>query len=408
MLLYICLVVRDVNGLTAEEKVVLSLVKNGLNGLDDKIDTDCDFSQVLKILDKHAVNMIALEGAKSIVSTIPKNIYSQWMYLASRKMAKRESISAVQKKLTTVLEENNIGYFVLKGFCAASYYYKPELRECGDVDFFVNRSDFELADSCLKNSGFSLETSKEDLHHWSYFSNGVEAEMHYRIWDLPNNECGNFLKNYFDNTIENTKTYSIDNYRFNGPKPVSHAVILLLHIINHMQKGGIGLRHICDFAAFLSSSDFKDNYEEIINVFKKGGIFKFAQIVACVSNSYLGSPKYDFFEGADLELSEQFLIDVMRSGNFGVLSQDSYFGSTVFTLNKAENSVIKSIFEFCKNSWKPCGKHKILLPIAPIYVGIRYFFRMLRGKRPKINPVKFTKNGLERADLYKNLEFFKR
>ena len=38
--------------------------------------------------------------------------------------------------------------------------------------------------------------------------------------------------------------------------------VLILHLINHIQSGGIGLRHVCDFAYFANSKIFADNLDE--------------------------------------------------------------------------------------------------------------------------------------------------
>lgn len=395
------------NTLTQEEKVVLQLVKNGINGTYDKVNFEsCDYSEVFKILDLHAVNMIAFEGTKSIVDKLPNEIYTKWMYQASRKLSKLECIIDVQKKLTEILENNSIKYFIFKGLCSSSYYNKPELRECGDVDFFVDIKNFDKCNELLINSGFKLK-SKKDIKHWSYFYNGVEIEMHHQFWEMSNTKSAAFIKNLLDSAISSVKIYQFENYDFYGLGVIEHSLILILHIINHIQKGGIGLRHICDFAVFMSSNDFKNNYNDIINTYESGGILKIASVIGSISNKYLGSPYYDFLNNVDEQLVETFLNDVMRSGNFGVLSRDLYQSSDLFTLNGTENNFLKKFVTFLKRHWKLCDKYKILLPIAPFYIPFRSVFNMIRGKRPKVNVLKFTKSGLERSKLYKNLEIFK-
>ena len=122
---------------------------------------------------------------------------------------------------------------------------------------------------------------------------------------------------------------------------------------------------------------------------------------------YLGAPLYSHFENVDKDMMQNFLMDVLNSGNFGTLSKESYYGSAIFTMNKtSDNGFFKSLFAFCKLAWPLCEKHKILLPIAPIYVGVRYIFRAILGKRPKINPFKYTSTGLKRANFYRDLKFY--
>ncbi|MEE1003403.1 MAG: nucleotidyltransferase family protein [Acutalibacteraceae bacterium] len=390
-----------------EKKLMLTLVKNGLNGENESAaSNEIDYKKLFEIADKHSVNMLCLDGAKHIVDKIPSDIYYDWIYFASRKMTINENVLKIQQKLTEILENNNISYFIFKGLCSASYYKKPELRELGDIDFYVDFSDFKKADELLKNNGFKL-VSTDDDKHWNYKYDDVELEMHHGFWDMPDNQCVDFLLDIINSSANQPKKYKIKDYTFYGANTIAHSVILVIHIINHLQQGGIGVRHICDFAAFLNSDDFKNNYDEIIKIYKKGGIFKTAQATAKICSLYLGTPEYDFIKHTDERLLSDFLEDILNSGNFGRLSKETYHGSALFTTNKTQNSsFFKSMSSFCKNSWAPCKKHKILLIIAPFYIGIKYFFRAITGKRPKINPIKYTKTGVKRAELYKRLDFF--
>ena len=390
-----------------EKKMMLTLVKNGLTGQNESVVTsDIDFNKLFEMIDKHSVNMLCLDGAKNCIDKIPSEIYYNWIYFASRKMTINENVLKVQQKLTEILEKNNITYFIIKGLCSASYYKKPELRELGDIDFYIDFSDFKKVDELLKSNEFKL-VSVDDDKHWNYKYDDIELEMHHGFWDMPDNQCVESLLEIIMSSVNNPKKYKIKDYIFYGANILSHSVVLVLHIINHLKNGGIGIRHICDFAAFLNSDDFINNYDEIIAIYKKGGIYKTAQFAAKICSLYLGSPEYDFVNDVDEELFSAFCEDVLNSGNFGRLTKEVYHGSSLFTLSKTKNgSFLKSLFSFCQITWKPCQKYKLLLIIAPFYIGIRYFFRAITGKRPKINPIEYTKTGVKRANLYKNLNFF--
>ncbi len=384
--------------LTIEQKTVLNLLKNSLSNQEKSIEfNELNFADLFNIADKHSVNMLCFDALKDYTSNIPSEVYSKWLYFASRKMTLNENVISVQMKLTKLLETNQIKYFVFKGLSIASYYKNSSLRELGDIDFYVDELDFKKAHLLLKNNGFTLISTKGNMH-FAYECNGVEIEMHKNFWEMPENECSVFLSNFLKESINNTNTNYVDEYSFEGPNCVANAVILLLHIINHIQKGGIGLRQFYDFAAYISSEDFANNIGEILDVFKKGGIYLIAQVVAKISHQYFETPYFEFFEDADKELCDSLLFDVLESGNFGGLSQEKYYGSTALTMG--------NLFEFCKMSWRPCEKHKILLPIAPFYIGVRYVCRALIGKRPKINPLKLSKTSYDRINLYKKLNFF--
>ena len=391
-----------------EEKIILQLLKNSIGGNDLKVDfSDVDFNRLFKISDKNAVNMFVFDKIPEFQKLISEEVYMKWLYLASRKLTIRENVLNVQKELTALLENNNIKYFVFKGFCSAYYYKKSELRETGDIDLYIDFSDFEKANIVLNENGIKL-TSTDDDKHWCYEFDGVEIEMHHRFWYVPENNSGTFIKNYLKNAINNVKRYNFDGYCFYGPDETTHALLLVLHIVNHIQRGGIGLRHLCDFSAYYSSDDYKNNVDNILKIFKKAGLLKTAKTLSKISCKYFDLPNYGYFSDIQDEFCEALLKDIITSGNFGFNSLESRYGSSAITMDRGENgSVFKSLSKFCKIAWKPCKKHKILMPIAPFYIGTRYLVRMARGKRPKINPVKFAKTSFERVDLYQNLEFFK-
>ncbi len=391
-----------------EEKIIFQLLKNSIKGYDSKVDfSDVDFKKLLRIADKNAVNMFVFDKIPEFKSLIDKEVYLKWLYLASRKLTIREKVLSVQKELTALLEKNNIKYFVFKGFCSAYYYKKTELRETGDIDFYIDFNDFENANNLLVENGFKLIDTDDDKH-WSYEFDGVSLEMHHSFWDLPDNNAGEYIKEYLKNSINSVKKYDYEGYSFYGPDEVTHALLLVLHFVNHIQRGGVGLRHLCDFSAYYSSDDYKNNLDRILDVFSKSGLQTVAKTLSKISCKYFDLENYGYFDEIDDEFCDAILKDVVTSGNFGANSLDERYGSTAFTANRGDNgSVFKNLIKFCKTAWKPCNKYKVLLIIAPFYIGIRYVFRVIVGKRPKINPVKFTKTSLNRIDLYKKLDLFK-
>ncbi len=390
--------------LSSEKILLLNLLKKAINKNENYSELDdINYAELFNLADKHSVNMICLDSLKGNIDNMPESVYNNWVYFASRKMAINENVVLTQKKLTSLLEDNNIKYFVFKGLAISSYYENHQLRELGDIDFYVDYSDFKKVHFLLKENGFKLVSTKSEKH-FNYEYNGVEIEMHKEFWDMPENECGKYLETTIKKSLDDTSRVTVDGYSFSAPNYLTNALILVLHIINHIQKGGIGLRQILDFASFYSSDDFKNNIDKILNTFKKGGIYKTAQIIAKLSNEYFSAPYYDFLDDVDEELCRLFLIDIIESGNFGKLSEEKYYASSLLT--STNEGFFKRLVLFCKSSWRPCSKHNILLPIAPFYIAIRYICRAVLGKRPKINPLKLTKNSISRLDLYKNLNFF--
>ncbi len=392
---------------TTEEKLLLELINSNINSTKCDLSFDeLDFELLFRLSNQHSINMIIFEALNFNGITLPQNVLKDWLYFTSRKMTIREKILLIQKQLTTLLEQNDVKYFVFKGFSASTFYINPQLRECGDIDFFVDKIEFENTKKLLCNNGFKLVDDSNDMH-WTFVKSGVEIEMHHRFWDVYDNEFGNFARDYLSSALNYPVKYSVDGYSFYGPDYIRHGLILILHIINHIQSGGIGLRHLCDFAYFANSSAFAENLNEFKQLCKKCGVSTVFNVVSNICFEHLGVANCSFAKGYKQELCDSVLKDILISGNFGRLSQNEYYASNAFTSKKDKNeNVIKRVFRFCQTAWEPCKKYKVLLLIAPFYVFIRYLFRVVLKKRPKVNFVKMMKRSSQRNTIYSQLNIF--
>lgn len=392
---------------TTEEKTLLELIKSNINSTKCDLNSQTiDFDSLFEISNEHSVNMIVFESLNFNEITLPQKNLNEWLYLTSRKMTIRENILLVQKQLTTLLEQNDIKYFVFKGLCASTFYTNPQLRECGDIDFFVDKLDFESAKELLCQNGFKLVDCSNDMH-WTFVKNGVEVEMHHRFWNVYDNEFGAFTRDYLADALSFTTKYSVDNYSFYGPDYIRHGLILILHLINHIQSGGVGIRHLCDFAYFANSRVFEDILDEFTQVCVSCGISTVFNVISSICYEQLGVENCSYAKGYKNKLCDAVLKDILTSGNFGRLSQNEYYASNAFTSKKDKNeNVFKRVFRFCQTAWEPCKKYKVLLIIAPFYVFVRYLFRLMLKKRPKVNFIKMMKRSSQRNSIYSQLNIF--
>ena len=392
---------------TNEEKMLLELIKSDINSTKNDLCFDgLDFDLIFKNSNEHSVNMLVFDSLNFNDIQLPQDVLTNWLYFTSRKMTIRENVLLVQKQLTKLLEQNDVRYFVFKGFSASTFYKNPQLRECGDIDVFVEKEEFEEIKKLLCDNGFKLADDSNDMH-WSFVRSGVEVELHHRFWDVYENEFGSFTKKYLSDSLNHVIEYSVDDYSFYGPDYIRHGLILILHLINHIQSGGIGLRHVCDFAYFANSKIFADNLDEFKDVCEKCGVSTVFNVVSNICFKYLGVLNCSYAKGYKQQLCDLVLKDILTSGNFGRLNQSEYYASNAFTSKRKKNeNVFKRVFRFCQTAWEPCKRYKVLLVIAPFYVFIRYLFRVLLGKRPKVNFVKMMKKSSQRNSIYSQLNIF--
>ena len=139
-------------------------------------------------------------------------------------------------KLTKLMLDNGIGFFVFKGQTVASYYPTPEMRTSGDVDFYVFKKDWDRAKSFLEK-----EVTITDDHsgqHLEFTKDGIPFEMHYHTAVFASGS----KQRYWDELIENYFNEVLDHIEINGVEvptlpPTLNAIYLFVHIYHHLSTG---------------------------------------------------------------------------------------------------------------------------------------------------------------------------
>ena len=199
----------------------------------------------------------------------------------------------------------------------------------------------------------------------------------------------------------------INGAKLTVPDKFTHGLIMLLHMQRHMlDGGGVGLRHLCDWAVFVDSI----GNDEWISIFKEKlsniKLWRFAQALSKTSLLFLKIKEKEWFMEIDDDLATKLLDDMIIGGNFGGKSNERY--QEVAYLSQTEKD--KNVFaKYFKNYVKKVGlwcpfyrKHKILLPVGMIAYFFRTLFLLIFGKK-KMNFSKMHESTTKRNDLYGNI-----
>ena len=334
-------------------------------------------------------------------------IYAQWRNDAVLTLMKNDRIMRIQQQLCDAFKQQDIKMYVIKGCSAAYYYRRPELRMLGDIDIFTRNNDFDRACCLLEKSGFKLISSTD--YHNAYIFDDIEVELHRSLHALPDNGIKERVVEVLsDSAFDNV---TIDNYSFSMPNVVTNVLVQLLHMQEHLQNGGLGIRQVCDWAAIRCNRDYIDNKQEIDSLLGEIGLVKLEKCFSAMCKKYLGMPLKENYSDDIYSLADDLICDIMQSGNFGSKSQEIYFNSSIFVAqnngNNGFTAKLKNYIEFAYNSFPICRKYKILVPISPFVIIPRYIYRVIRGKRVAISPFRMAKSVKERASVYKKLEIFK-
>ena len=307
-----------------------------------------------------------------------------------------------------LMNEADISYTIIKGFACSLYYSDPLLRLIGDVDFLVKPDDEARCADFLLDKGFKELKSTGENHRVFYYK-GCRYELHTEPAGIPEGEAGEVVRKYLCDAVDKAKTQNTVFGQVKVPDEFHHGLIMLLHLAHHLNGEGVGLRHLCDWAVFISRVGQKKFIELFEEPLRAMGLWHFACVLTKVCVDFLGCSGW-VVDDSLTAIAKDLLNDMLVGGNLGQKSDNRTHEALALSSEKKNNGYFKNLLESANRivykNWAFCKKIKVLLPVGWLFFGLRYIFRSLRGKRPKI-ALKEIKDGVvKRKALNSRLHLF--
>ena len=327
----------------------------------------CVSQALFGIPDSTSLPEVVLEEAK--VQTVSSLISNDYQVLAANIRC-----IAAHAELTKILKD--IPFTTIKGYSSAFYYPIPEKRAMGDVDFIVAPDHYQEAVERLLQYGWSRVKHDSDLHE-TFRKSNITFELHWEINGTPNGVGGirtenvsaeKKVKELLASLIDTSITVETQQGPIVIPDEFHHGLIMLLHVAGHMMNfGGVGLRHICDWAVYVNRIDL-EKYRDIL---EEGGLWTFACQLTAFSSSYLGLPEKSWAGEWPEAFLENLKDDIFLAGNF---SRKSPGRGSILTIHDA------SFVDLIKKKIPVARNRPFLLPFALLYYSLRYVARMFKGQ----------------------------
>ncbi len=405
--------------LSLENRVLLSLIAKTSFGKDidflenDEKLEDINWADIYKESAKQTVVLFASGAISSYSNVIPKEIFGKWIAHSSKSISSNMAVMNCQNELAEFLDRNGYKYIILKGLASSTYYENPDMRMLGDVDFLIeNDKKDEIAQKIQSELNYSLYTDLDHICHITMTRNRDAIEMHFEIPGIPHGENGEYVRAFINNILDDVLESNVDIARFTAPSHLFHGVIILLHMLHHMTSEGLGLRHLCDWGAFVNKTADMPFWETgFIPFLKKINLLTYASVMASVCHKYMGIDMPASLPVANEEICYEIISDVFQSGNLGN-KDEQYHQSGWLVSQNGKDSMKKSTFAVllgkldsgAKAHWPWLKKWKILLPFAYLFFTLRYYLKVIRGERPSLTSLMPEAN--KRKDLYKKLEIY--
>lgn len=400
--------------LDISKQALLELIKIGIgtsdgNDFDFSSLSDDDWKSVMDESRAQSVHLLCFDAAKNHIDLMPGEVYSKWIYIATKTLFNNLKVIKDQRQLTTLLEKNDIPYIILKGASSAYYYPDSEKRTYGDIDFLTCAEDYKRTAKLLEGEGFVDDKRHHQVHLAFKKPLHTQLELHREIAGIPGGRQGAVIRDYLKNVVRLNAVN--DNTIFYRPSDDMHGLIILLHTIHHIIAGGIGFRHICDWAVFVNKTHNQSFWQnQLLPLFQKAGVLKFAFVLTEACVKYLGITRPMWLKNVDKELAHEFLSEIFRGGNFGrknaeggasfMLSKD--FGR--LTIRGKLANMLKTLNNTNKQVYPILNKAPWLYPFIMVWRVLRYAVLVLMGKRKSL--LKISRYTDKRNTLFTKLGFY--
>ncbi len=371
-----------------------------------------EWEALLKEAEKQGVLSLVLQGGASIRTQVSSAFWRKWRNIVVSTVASNFFLIGTQDQLLSELKREKIPCVILKGTSAAICYSNPGMRALGDIDLLVKPEYKENAILILERLGYTAPAeSFVHPYHIDFYGNGVVVELHFAASTYPENAGGRKAKSIMEGCWGQIKYESIHEHAFPCLGDAHQALSLLMHMERHMTSGCIGLRQLCDWAAFMSKVSADSYRKNILPLLEQCGLDKFACVLTQVCVRYLEltlnhTARFNF---GDEHTTVTMIREILRAGNINNQNNTDDISSFFVDRSGEKSSVVVFVSKLnaiAKRRYKIARLIPLVLPAFWIYIPFKYWVRSLCGVRKKKSLFKTVEQTRFRKSLYRELKLY--
>jgi len=349
------------------QQLFLELLNIAIGNSDclSRIPSESEWSQLFAISKQQAV----LGFCYTALSKLPKeqfppqSIYLQWLafynIISKRNQLLNDRCAQLQQKL----QDDGFKHIAfLKGQTNAVRYPDPFCRQCGDIDVWVEGGKDFVVDYVTKK--YPTDRAFGEHVDYNLFSD-VIIELHFRVgFEVPK-PIKKKVFPYFQSvqekdfpalTLPNGKNITVLDRETN----LIHQIV---HVVHHVNCGGIGLRQFIDYYFLLKDAKKNDvDFKKVHQIIKQINLLNYASAVMYVLVTLFHLPD-DLLICKPNAWRGKFLIrEIFNGGNFGHYNNFS-------KVNRKRNFFVRKICGFLYQSR--------FLPYFP-YTTLRYYYQLIK------------------------------
>lgn len=283
----------------------------------ERLPSDEEWQTLFDLAEKQALTNVLLIGLDRVLTqpgaTKPSVLF-EWIGAQQMTESQNRLQNERAKQLTKFFSKHGFCSCVLKGQGTALYYEKPEYRQCGDIDIWVEGNRDEIL-AFARNEGFNIPHI--DIKHSDIeFFNDVPVEVHFLPSWMYCPSTNKRLQEFFVSKAERQFENVDEKLGFAHTTIDFDLVYSMVHIYRHIFSEGIGLRQLVDYYYILQNSSFEQR-KDAYGVLKDLKMRSFVGGIMWILSTCFGMKKEYMLCPANERHGRFLLSEIMAAGSFG-------------------------------------------------------------------------------------------
>lgn len=309
------------------EKVFFSILRSALWGTPVEIPGRFSkWNAIMKLAKSQALlGLVAdvLLTKNEIRDSLPANFVEMLQKIPMTTLGMYAKMNITLQHLVLTLRKAGVEPVLLKGQGLSKYYPVPELRQCGDIDIYVGKENYEKAYDAIIPIVSEIEDRSTIWSHIHFHASigAVTIEVHYKADYLTISSTQGF----YQTIVNDGLSKDLHPIRFGEvdvmtPNDTYNTFYIFHHLWRHFSSSGVGLRQFCDWACFLHAHVDKLDLPYLEKMLEDLGFMKPWQVLGCFLVKDLGLPEdeFPFYNKRYVAKVDRVREYVMTDGNFGV------------------------------------------------------------------------------------------
>lgn len=390
-----------------EEVVLCQILKQVMREENEQEwDAEIAWEELLALAKKHKVAAM-LYDVLAQRQDIPERIRKEVQQSTLEVVQQNYRLFFLARYVMEELKSKGIDSVLLKGASISRFYPVPEYRKSGDVDLlFWNREEAKRAGDILFAMGMKENKISKASHHISYQTvEGIEIELHFLLCEKSDDAGINaYMVEFVRECMQHAKEEIFFGNRCRVLCEEELAVHMLLHMREHFERSGFGLKLLCDWVVFWNRGTLEEEKRKrFLDLLENCRLTGFAQIITQIGISYLGleREKISFLlpEEADEEKAALFMEDILESGEFG--KNDA--GRMVLVKGTGIMDYAREFHHQTCLNYPNAEKYPFLLPFYWVAAFCGFVYR--NHTQRKISTWELLKRTRKRSQMLKNSGF---